>query len=125
MTARRSLPAQSDEEEDNPEAWLVTYSDTVTLLMAFFIMLVSFSKIDIPIYEQVKAGILDQLGKKGEQAKEQRPVAQRQGQGPARLLPPGRAPPAGARRSDPSQHGRDLEGATIRMVQRRGRGPYR
>jgi chemotaxis protein MotB len=74
MVARRLIPAP-DEDEDNPDAWLVTYSDAVTLLMAFFIMLVSFSKIDIPIYEQVKAGILDQLGKHGDKAKEQSPIA--------------------------------------------------
>jgi chemotaxis protein MotB len=74
MVARRLIPVP-DEEEDNPDAWLVTYSDAVTLLMAFFIMLVSFSKIDIPIYEQVKAGILDQLGKHGDKANEQSPIA--------------------------------------------------
>jgi len=75
MATRRLIPAPTDEEEDNPDAWLLTYSDAVTLLMAFFIMLVSFSKIDIPIYEQVKAGILDQLGKQGDKAKEQSPIA--------------------------------------------------
>ena len=75
MATRRLIPAPKDEDEDNPDAWLLTYSDAVTLLMAFFIMLVSFSKIDIPIYEQVKAGILDQLGKQGDKAKEQSPIA--------------------------------------------------
>lgn len=61
-------------EEDDSDSWLVTYADAVTLLMAFFVMLVSFSKIDIPIYEQVKAGIMNELGKKGQQDKEQSPT---------------------------------------------------
>ncbi|MBL6945432.1 MAG: OmpA family protein [Rhodospirillales bacterium] len=52
-------PATSEPDE----AWLLTYADTVTLLMAFFVMLVSFSKIDIPLYEKVAAGIKNELGK--------------------------------------------------------------
>lgn len=75
MAAKRLIPPPPDSEEDDADAWLVTYADAVTLLMAFFIMLVSFAKIDIPIYEQVKAGILDQLGKQGDKAKEQSPIA--------------------------------------------------
>ncbi|MDX9860243.1 MAG: OmpA family protein [Rhodospirillales bacterium] len=75
MAVKRLIPPPPDTEEDDADAWLITYADAVTLLMAFFIMLVSFAKIDIPIYEQVKAGILDQLGKKGDAAKEQSPIA--------------------------------------------------
>lgn len=55
-------PPESDEDEGQ-DAWLVTYADAVTLLMTFFIMLVSFSKIDIPLYEKVAAGIKNELGK--------------------------------------------------------------
>jgi chemotaxis protein MotB len=56
--------AQTQPQDDEPEdeAWLVTYADAVTLLMAFFIMLVSFSKIDVPVFEKVKAGIQGNLG---------------------------------------------------------------
>lgn len=75
--ARRLIPSPpSDGEDDESEAWLVTYADAVTLLMAFFVMLASFSKIDIPIYEKVKAGIMNELGKKGENDKEQSPTTQ-------------------------------------------------
>ena len=49
--------------QDEPEDWLVTYADAITLLMAFFVMLVSFSKIDIPLYERVAAGISEEIGK--------------------------------------------------------------
>ncbi len=54
--------------EDEPEDWLVTYADAITLLMAFFVMLVSFSKIDIPLYEKVAAGISEEIGKQDHQA---------------------------------------------------------
>ena len=75
--ARRLIPAPAEEgSDDETDAWLTTYADAVTLLMAFFVMLASFSKIDIPIYEKVKAGIMNELGKKGEQDKEQTPTTQ-------------------------------------------------
>lgn len=51
-------PAQEEESED----WLTTYADAITLLMAFFVMLVSFSKIDIAIFEKVAAGIAQEIG---------------------------------------------------------------
>lgn len=51
-------PSQEDESED----WLTTYADAITLLMAFFVMLVSFSKIDIAVYEKVAAGIAKEIG---------------------------------------------------------------
>lgn len=50
-------------EEPDDEEWLTTYADAITLLMAFFVMLVSFSKIDIPLFEEVMAGIQEQIGK--------------------------------------------------------------
>ena len=53
-------PLPLDEEED--ESWLLTYADAITLLMAFFVMLVSFSKIDLPTFEDVMAGIKDEIG---------------------------------------------------------------
>lgn len=34
------------EEEDGHE-WLVTFADAMTLLLAFFVLLVSFSKVDL------------------------------------------------------------------------------
>lgn len=57
--AKRARGAPPAEEED----WLTTYADAITLLMAFFVMLVSFSKIDIPAFEEAMAGIKKELGK--------------------------------------------------------------
>src|SRR3546814_13613399 len=58
MEFRRVLVRSSGEYE-----WLVTYSDAITLLMAFFVMLASVSKIDLPTCEQVQAGIKKDVGK--------------------------------------------------------------
>lgn len=41
---------------------MVTYADAITLLMAFFVMLVSFSRIELPMFEQVQAGIEEKIG---------------------------------------------------------------
>jgi chemotaxis protein MotB len=48
-----------DEKEDN--SWLETYADAITLLLAFFVMLVSFSDINLSVFEEVQAGIKEQL----------------------------------------------------------------
>ncbi|WP_420547287.1 OmpA/MotB family protein [Curvivirga sp.] len=53
---------KQDVEEEDSEDWLATYADAITLLMAFFVMLVSFSKVDIPMFEQVQAGIKEYVG---------------------------------------------------------------
>ncbi len=53
-------PAAQDEEES--EDWLTTYADAITLLMAFFVMLLNFSKIDIPAFEEAAAGIKNEIG---------------------------------------------------------------
>ena len=41
------------EEHDNLERWLITYADLITLLLAFFIMMYTFSKQDTEKYRQV------------------------------------------------------------------------
>jgi chemotaxis protein MotB len=57
-----------EEEPEEAEEWLTTYADAITLLMAFFVMLASFSKIDLPLFEQVAAGIKNELGKRDTQS---------------------------------------------------------
>jgi chemotaxis protein MotB len=47
-------------EEPEDEAWLMTYADMITLLMAFFVMLASVSKVDFTAYD----GVREQLSQK-------------------------------------------------------------
>lgn len=47
----------SIDEENND--WLITYADIVTLLMAFFVMLLSMSTLDLKKYEEVSKGIAE------------------------------------------------------------------
>lgn len=54
----------SREVDDDSHAWLLTFADAVTLLLAFFVMMMSFSKVDIITFEQVKVGIARDLGQR-------------------------------------------------------------
>jgi len=42
-----------DDEQENLERWLITYADLITLLLAFFIMMYTFSKQDAQRYQEV------------------------------------------------------------------------
>ena len=45
------------------ESWLMTYSDSITLLMAFFVLLLSVSTVDQEKVEQMASGISDTFSK--------------------------------------------------------------
>jgi chemotaxis protein MotB len=49
-----STPADIEEEDDAPSApfWMTTYSDMVTLLLTFFVLIVSMSEIEIRKFEE-------------------------------------------------------------------------
>jgi chemotaxis protein MotB len=49
-------------EED--ESWLLTYADFITLLMGFFVMMFSISKVDPVKLEQVQSSIAKDIAKK-------------------------------------------------------------
>ncbi len=55
-------------EEIDQEEWLTTYADAITLLMAFFVMLLTFSKYDIPAMQEAMQGIKNQVGGKEEKS---------------------------------------------------------
>ncbi len=54
------------EAEEVKEDWLVTYADAITLLMAFFVMLLTFAEFDIPAYEEAVSAITKEVGKRDE-----------------------------------------------------------
>ena len=44
---------KSEDEHENMERWLITYADLITLLLAFFIMMYTFSKQDSQRHQEV------------------------------------------------------------------------
>ncbi|WP_182868004.1 flagellar motor protein MotB [Stieleria mannarensis] len=58
----------SDLPEDPPEdipAWFMTYSDVITLLMTFFILLLTFATTEPERFEKVTASVFGAAGAKG------------------------------------------------------------
>ena len=54
----------SKSTDNDTDAWLVTYADAITLLLAFFVLLMGFSKVYMMTYAEVKAGIARDLGQR-------------------------------------------------------------
>ena len=50
-------------EERSEEDWLISYADMVTLLMCFFLAMVSISKVDMSLFEQMRKGLRSDIGK--------------------------------------------------------------
>jgi len=48
------------------ESWLATYADAITLLMAFFVMLLTFAEYDIPAFEEASTAIKNNVGSTNE-----------------------------------------------------------
>ncbi|HAA91563.1 MAG: hypothetical protein CMM48_02190 [Rhodospirillaceae bacterium] len=57
--------------EEPLDDWLITYADAITLLLAFFVILISFSKIDVQTFEKVTAEIKKEIRK---EEKVERPI---------------------------------------------------
>lgn len=51
-------------EETGNEDWLITYSDAMTLLLTFFVLILSFSEIDQTKFEQVQGAIQGEVLKR-------------------------------------------------------------
>ena len=51
------MPMPPKKADENLDDWVGTYSDTVTLLLCFFVLLLSASKVDSVMFEQIKAGV--------------------------------------------------------------------
>ena len=54
------------EEEEVKEDWIITYADAITLLMAFFVMLLTFAEYDMPAFEEAAAAIAEAVGSRDE-----------------------------------------------------------
>lgn len=50
-------------KEEVDGSWMETYGDMVTLLLCFFILMASVSKVDSVLYEQVQSGMTSEMGK--------------------------------------------------------------
>lgn len=59
-SGKRRRPAE--EEHENHERWLVSYSDMVTVLMALFIVLYAISQVDQTKYESLRASLAAGFG---------------------------------------------------------------
>ena len=59
-----AIKAARRPEKDRSERWLLTYADLITLLMVFFVILYSFSIIDVKRFEDLK-GSLDKAFNSG------------------------------------------------------------
>lgn len=59
IESRRDGGDQADEE-----SWLMTYADMMTLLLTFFVLLYTFSDINVGKYEQMKSAISGEVLKK-------------------------------------------------------------
>ncbi len=51
-----------DAHEEDHE-WLLTYSDMITLLLAFFAVLIAVSYVDLNLWEQMKQGLRSEINK--------------------------------------------------------------
>lgn len=64
MLNRNYIGHQHDEEEhEEDQEWLLTYSDMITLLLAFFAMLIAVSTVDLNLWEQMKQGLRSEISK--------------------------------------------------------------
>ena len=57
----RSLRRRRPSFEDSSSSWLITYSDAVTLLLAFFVMILSVSDINQGKVEALKEGLSEMM----------------------------------------------------------------
>jgi len=57
-----AIPSTPHHEEEGGEGWLVSYADMMTLLVGFFVILMSFSQVDEEKFEKVKQAAAQQFG---------------------------------------------------------------
>lgn len=64
MLSRKKISTtRAQEEHEEDQEWLLTYSDMITLLLAFFAMLIAVSYVDLNLWEQMKQGLRSEISK--------------------------------------------------------------
>ncbi|MFC7703718.1 flagellar motor protein MotB [Plastorhodobacter daqingensis] len=63
------LPPEDEEEQECPKcpppgapAWMATFADMATLLMAFFVLILSFAEFNVPKFKQISGSLRDSFG---------------------------------------------------------------
>ena len=51
-----------DEDEGNADGWIVTYSDLMSLLLCFFVLILSMADVDIIRYKQLADSMQEAFG---------------------------------------------------------------
>ena len=79
--AQETLPPKEKKEEcprcdKGAPAWMATFADMATLLMAFFVLILSFSSVNVPKFEQVAGSLKLAFGIKRVVAKVSIPMAE-------------------------------------------------
>lgn len=85
---------------EDTQRWVTTYSDVVTLLLAFFVLLFAMSEVDPERFEQLVQGLEEPFGNPGNTALLPASDGILEGQGPAPTSPP---PPAAESEEDPTE----------------------
>lgn len=70
-------PGGSHQEEPEDEAWLLTYADMITLVMAFFVLMMGVSKVDYTAYAELSSALSEERTGNPDKIKEQTQTLQR------------------------------------------------
>ena len=64
-----AVEAEEEQDEECPKcppvgapAWMATFADLATLLMAFFVLLLSFAEMNVPKFKQISGSLKDAFG---------------------------------------------------------------
>ena len=69
MMAEEALNEEEQEEQECPKcppkgapAWMATFADMATLLMAFFVLILSFAEFNVPKFKQISGSLRESFG---------------------------------------------------------------
>ena len=67
--AEEALKEEEQQEQECPKcppkgapAWMATFADMATLLMAFFVLILSFAEFNVPKYKQISGSLKESFG---------------------------------------------------------------